>query len=335
MIPPAERPRDILRVGHLTKHFAVSRGFFFKRQVATIRAVDDVSFAIPKGQTLALVGEDGSGKSLAGRLVLRLDEADSGRVDFDGVDLFDLAPGELRAMRAHMQLIAHDAVATLSPRLTALGLVTDTLLRLGARPGAALQRRSEALLHRVGLDAGAGDLRPAELTPEQLQRLCLARGIASGPSLLVCDESIAALDPAAGQRVMALLRDIQAQDGLTCLFITASLGLARAIADRVAVMYMGRIVESGDLDELIRHPRHPYSQALVAALPDADPQQRTVLAGKLPSALRLPPGCPLHPRCPFARELCRQEVPALLDIADRHEVACHLVSADTEASYAA
>jgi oligopeptide/dipeptide ABC transporter ATP-binding protein len=319
----------LLEVRHLRKDFPGPRrwlGLGAPRHV--VRAVDDVSFAIAAGETLGLVGESGCGKSTVARTILRLVEPTAGEVRFAGRDVLPLRAGELRALRRRLQIVFQDPYGSLNPRMTVRQTLREPLDIHRLARGPARDARVAALLREVGLDAGLADHYPHELSGGQRQRVGIARALSVEPALIVCDEPVSALDVSVQAQVLNLLADLRAQRDLTYLFIAHDLAVVRHIADRVAVMYLGKIVELAPTAELYREPRHPYTRSLLSAVPVPDPAakpQRIVLQGDLPSPASPPPGCPFHPRCPHPRkdERCRTEPPLLRDVGPGHRAACH------------
>ena len=308
----------LLRVEGLRTWFPVRAGVL-QRPVAWIRAVDDVSFSIEAGRTLALVGESGCGKSSVGRSLLRLVEPQAGRVWFEGVDLLGLAPAALRPVRRRLQMVFQDPMASLDPRMRVRDIVAEGMQAFGI--GSSESERSERvarLLARVQLDPGQMWRYPHEFSGGQRQRICIARALALEPRLVICDEATSALDVSIQSQILNLLRDLQQELGLTYLFITHDLGVVRYLADRVAVMYLGQIVEEGPAEALFRAPQHPYTQALLAAVPSLDPARRHSVAaapGDVPSPSAPPPGCRFHTRCPRVFARCAQEAPPLYGTA--------------------
>ena len=309
----------LLEVENLAKHFAVRKG--------TVRAVDGVSFSVAKGETLALVGESGCGKSTTARLVLRLIEPSAGQVRFDGTDLTTLSRAELRGMRRRMQIVFQDPYASLDPRMSVGATLEEPLIVHGLGDAAQRQARVAELLRLVGLAPYHAQRFPHEFSGGQRQRIGIARALAVEPALIVCDEPVSALDVSIQAQVLNLLAELQTRLGLSYLFIAHDLAVVRHVADRVAVMYLGRIVEMAPAEELFATPRHPYTQALLAAIPLPDPGVRGAVrpvAGDPPSPLNPPPGCHFHPRCAHATERCRNEAPALRTLGPGHQAACHL-----------
>jgi oligopeptide/dipeptide ABC transporter ATP-binding protein len=319
-------PQRLLEVANLTKHFPVTAGFMVRREVGRVRAVDDVSFHIDTGETLGLVGESGCGKSTTGRLVLRLIEPTSGAVRIDGRDVLAMAPDELREMRKGMQIVFQDPYSSLNPRMTVEEIILEPLYVQGSRPGPDMTRRARKLLETVGLSPNHIVRYPHEFSGGQRQRIGIARALAPQPRFIVCDEAVSALDVSVQAQIVNLLQDLQEEFRLSYLFIAHDLAVVKHISDRVAVMYLGKIVEQAEKSALYRAPRHPYTQALLASIPVPNPRLRRPrmrLTGDVPSALAPPSGCRFHTRCPHATELCRREEPPMIEAAIGHAVACH------------
>ena len=316
----------ILKVSDLKKHFPVRRGLL-QLKVAEIKAVDGVSFTLGAGETLCLVGESGCGKSTVGRLILRLIDPTSGSIVFNGRDITALPRQEMRRQRKALQIVFQDPYASLNPRLTAGTIVGEPLENFFPLTRSEREQRVRELLARVGLGGDAAHKYPFEFSGGQRQRLGLARALALAPALIVADEPVSALDVSVQAQVLNLLRDLQEELGLAYLFISHDLGVVEHVADRVAVMYLGRIVEIAEKERLFARPRHPYTRALISAAPLPDPQakrERIVLEGDVPSPMAPPPGCHFHTRCPFAVARCRQEYPRLRTAQATHQFACHL-----------
>lgn len=321
-----EPAAPLLEVSGLRKYFPV-RGGLFGGVVNQVRAVEDVSFTIQRGETLGLVGESGCGKTTVGRLVLRLLEPTAGSVRFDGHELFGLGSREMRALRRRMQIVFQDPYSSLNPRRTVGDAIGEPLYVHGLARGAELDRRVAQLLERVGLPGSYRSRYPHEFSGGQRQRVCIARALALGPELIVCDEAVSALDISIQAQILNLLKDLQQELGLTYLFISHNLNVVRHIADRVAVMYLGNLVEVASAESLFSSPQHPYTSALLSAnpLPDPDaPLSPTLLTGELPSPLDPPSGCRFHTRCPNVFEPCSSIVPEARLTHPEHRVWCHL-----------
>jgi oligopeptide/dipeptide ABC transporter ATP-binding protein len=309
----------------LRKTFPVRRGFFGKAQ--ELRAVDGVDLEVHPGETLGVVGESGCGKSTLGRLLLRLLPPTAGTVRFDGVDLATLSAGDMRQKRREMQIIFQDPYGSLNPRMRVGDIVGEGIDIHRLASGQARRRMIVDLLERVGLRAEACDRYPHEFSGGQRQRIGIARALAVEPRLIIADEPVSALDVSVQAQVINLLQDLQEERGLTYVFISHDLRVVEHISHRVAIMYLGKIVEIADRDAIYRAPEHPYTRSLLSAVPVADPGatgERMILAGDVPSPITPPSGCAFHPRCPWAEERCRLEVPVLQADANGHAVACHV-----------
>jgi oligopeptide transport system ATP-binding protein len=323
--------QPLVRVENLVKHFPVLRGIIIQRKVGAVRAVDDISFSIEKGETLGLVGESGCGKTTAGRTLLGLYPATSGKVTIDGHTIQKARRAELLSIRRKAQMIFQDPYASLNPRWTVNSIVSEPLrVHHLLKTEEEQVERVKELMGLVGLSGRLINRFPHEFSGGQRQRIGIARALASDPKFIVCDEPISALDVSIQAQVVNLLEDLQDRLSLTYLFIAHDLSMVRHICDRVAVMYLGVMVEMADRNELYEHPLHPYTRALLSAVPIPDPKKdrarkRTILAGDVPSPINPPPGCRFHPRCPLAEARCSTEVPAWREAAAGHWVACHHV----------
>ena len=326
--PPSE---SILEVRDLVKRFPVGGAGLFGKTVGWVQAVAGVSFSIRRGETLGLVGESGCGKTTTGRCILQLERPTSGEVIFEGRDLTKLSPTELRPVRRKIQVIFQDPYSSLNPRMTVGQIIAEPLAVHGIIPDRqARKARVPELLSRVGILPSLADRYPHELSGGQRQRVGVARALAMEPSLIVCDEPVSALDVSIQAQIINLLEDLQAEFHLTYLFIAHDLSVVRHISDRVAVMYLGKIMELADRQALYDDPLHPYTKALLSAVPIPDPaleatREHVVLKGEVPSALNPPSGCVFHPRCPIAIDDCRRVVPELREIRPGHHAACILV----------
>ena len=325
---PAQTGETLLEVHDLKMHFPISAGVLFRRHVGAVKAVDGINLSIKRGETLGLVGESGCGKSTAGRAILQLYKPTAGRVVFEGKELTQLSSGQMRAVRRDMQMIFQDPYASLNPRMTVGDIIGEPIevhrLRKGKK---ARNERVQELLQLVGLNPYFINRYPHEFSGGQRQRIGIARALAVEPDFVVCDEPVSALDVSIQAQVINLLEDLQAQLGLTYLFIAHGLSVIKHISDRVAVMYLGRIVELADAEALYRQPLHPYTQALLSAVPIPDPliekkRQRIILEGDVPSPINPPPGCRFHTRCPIAIDKCRVEDPPFVDYGGGHFAAC-------------
>jgi oligopeptide transport system ATP-binding protein len=319
---------SLLDVQGLRTWFPIRKGVL-SRLVGQVKAVDGISFHVDAGETLGLVGESGCGKTTAGRTLLRLIPATEGRVHFDGKDVFALKGDELRQLRRKMQIIFQDPYSSLNPRLEVRTIVGEALSVHGIASGSEAEHRVAALMERVGLLPEHMRRYPHEFSGGQRQRIGIARALALEPSFIVCDEAVSALDVSIQAQIINLLEDLQSEMGLSYLFIAHDLGVVRHISDRVAVMYLGEIVELATVENLFADPRHPYTRALLSAIPKPMPgarKDRIVLQGDVPNPINPPSGCHFHPRCPLAEDRCKSgSSPPLLQVAPGHQVACHLV----------
>jgi oligopeptide/dipeptide ABC transporter ATP-binding protein len=319
-------PRALLEVTDLVKQYPMRSGLM-RRKTGTVHAVDGVSFSLKAGETLGLVGESGCGKSTVARSVLRLVEPTTGQIRLDGNDITHLSKTQLRPHRRAMQIVFQDPFASLNPRMTAGDIVGEPLLVHGLASGRERQERVATLFQQVGLRADQMGNFPHQFSGGQRQRICIARALALGPRLIVCDEPVSALDVSIQAQVINLLIDLQREHGLSYLFIAHDLAVVAHISHRVAVMYLGRIVEIADKTELFRNPRHPYTQALLASVPIANPKLKRLtplVDGDVPSPVNPPSGCAFHTRCRFAIDRCKSERPQLRDAGNGHQVACLL-----------
>ncbi len=316
----------LLEAQGLAMHFPVRKGLVVARQVGTVRAVDGVSFSLARGETLALVGESGCGKSTTARVVLRLLEPSAGTLRFDGEDVTKARGGALRRLRRRMQVVFQDPYASLNPRLTVGDAIAEPMAVHGIGDSSTRAARVKELLGLVGLASFHAARYPHEFSGGQRQRIGIARALAVQPELVVCDEPVSALDVSIQAQVVNLLKDLQARFGLSYLFIAHDLAVVKHMADRVAVMYLGQIVEIADKRTLFADPRHPYTRALLSAIPRPDPRLRgqvKPLGGDVPSPLNPPPGCRFHTRCPHAQAVCREKEPPLRELMSGHASACH------------
>jgi len=317
----------LLEVEGLKKYFVVKRGLF-SRHAGQVRAVDDVSLNLGRGETLGLVGESGCGKTTLGRCILRLIEPTAGRVIFNGMNIGELQGPALRRMRATFQIIFQDPFSSLDPRMNVGQIIAEPLRNHLKLSGAQMKERVAALMEKVGLHPEQMVRYPHEFSGGQRQRIGIARALALDPLAIICDEPVSALDVSIQAQVINLLARLQEELNLSYLFIAHDLSVVEHISDRVAVMYLGRIVELAGDEQLYRNPLHPYSQALLAAVPVPDPdikKQRMLLEGDMPSPLDPPSGCTFNPRCPVRRKICSQQIPVLQDVGGGHLVACHLI----------
>jgi len=334
--------RILVRVDHVVKHFPIRGGIMGTSQIGAVRAVDDVSFEVRRGETLGLVGESGCGKTTLGKVILRLIPATSGQVYIDDRPLFDLNDVDLKAARRDLQIVFQDPYASLNPRMTVGEIVGEGPLVHGLTDRAKREELVRELLAKVGLNQTHIRRYPHEFSGGQRQRIGIARALALNPEFIVCDEPVSALDVSIQSQVLNLLNDLQQELGLTYLFIAHNLAVVEHISDRVGVMYLGKLVELADVDELYVNPRHPYSVALLSAVPDPDPRKRKkrlVLSGDVPSPAAPPPGCRFNTRCWLKTQLgdparCTEEIPELRDVGGGHQVACHFAEEVTPAALA-
>ena len=320
--------QPLLEVTDLVKNFPIKSGVFIDREVARVHAVDGVSLVLHEGETLGLVGESGCGKSTLCRAILQLIRPTSGSVRFEGQELVGRSPRELRPLRRQMQMIFQDPFASLNPRKRVGQIVGDPMRLHGVADGAQLKRRVQELLDRVGLQAEHYNRYPHEFSGGQRQRIGIARALGTQPKLIIADEPVSALDVSVQAQIINLLEDLQREFGMAYLFVAHDLGVVRHVSDRVAVMYLGKIVEHADAGALYAHPQHPYTNALLSAVPIPDPRknatrERITLDGDVPSPIDPPPGCRFHTRCASATDICRHDEPVLVTDATGHAIACH------------
>ncbi len=316
----------LLEVESVVKYFPV-RGGILQRTVAQVQAVENVSFAVKRGETLGLVGESGCGKTTIGRMIVRLTDPTSGAIRFEGQDILPLKGNDLKRLRREMQIIFQDPYSSLDPRTPVGDSIGEGLLVHGVKSARERQRQVLEILRKVGMEDYHARRYPHEFSGGQRQRIGIARALVLRPKFLVCDEPVSALDVSIQSQVLNLLRELQHEFGLTYIFIAHNMSVVEHISDRVAVMYLGKLVELADRIELYRNPEHPYTQALMSAIPVPNPKlrrERTILKGDVPSPLKPPTGCRFHPRCPVAIDICSKVEPPLLDLGGGHLAACHL-----------
>jgi peptide/nickel transport system ATP-binding protein/oligopeptide transport system ATP-binding protein len=325
---PATEKKVLLKVDQLKQYFPI-KGGFFGRTINHVKAVDDITFDIHQGETLSIVGESGCGKSTTGRAILRLDEPTSGSIHFQDKDLLSLGKKEMRRTRKDLQVIFQDPFASLNPRQTIGKILGEALAIQNVVPKENRKSRIEELLGHVGLRPESMERYPHEFSGGQRQRIGIARALAVDPKLIICDEAVSALDVSIQAQVLNLLKSLQRQFDLTFLFISHDLGVVRHISDRVMVMYLGKIVEIADKKSIFEQPQHPYTRALLSAIPVPNPvheRERILLTGDVPSPIDPPSGCRFHTRCPFVQDICKTQLPELKRSAQNHQVACHIVS---------
>ena len=318
----------LLEVKNLVKHFPVKAGIF-QRTVAVVKAVDGVSFQIKKGETFGLVGESGCGKTTTGRCVLMLETPTSGEIVFKGVDITKLSQKQLRKLRPKMQIVFQDPFSSLNPRLPIKEIIGEAIAYHGIAKGREVERRVQELLEMVGLSVEHMNRYPHEFSGGQRQRICIARALATEPDLIVCDEAVSALDVSIQSQILKLLENLQAKLGVAYLFISHALNVVKYISHRIGVMYLGKLVEVAESEELYLNPLHPYTKALISAVPVPDPKlkrKKIILKGDVPSPLNPPRGCRFVTRCPQAMQVCGEIEPQLVEVAPNHFVACHLYS---------
>ncbi len=329
--PLDQKSTILLRIENLQMHFPVTQGIVLQKQVGVIKAVDGLNFTIKRGETLGLVGESGCGKSTTGRAILQLSRPTAGKVYFENIDLTQLATEDLRQIRRRMQMIFQDPYASLNPRMTVGKIVDEPLEIFGFADKKQRQEKVKELLEIVGMNPQFINRYPHEFSGGQRQRIVIARALTLNPDFVVCDEPIAALDVSIQAQVINLMQELQAKFNLTYLFIAHDLSVVKHISDRVAVMYLGKIVELANRVDLYENPLHPYTQALLSAVPIPDPEieakrERIILTGDVPSPMNTPKGCRFHTRCPLVIDACRQDPePEFKDVGGGHFVACHLI----------
>ncbi|WP_268627370.1 ABC transporter ATP-binding protein [Paenibacillus alvei] len=317
----------LLEVKHLKKYFPITSGIF-NRTVGHVKAVDDISFTIKRGETFGLVGESGSGKSTVGRTIIRLLEKTEGEVKFQGIDIYGMQEKELRKLRPKMQLIFQDPYSSLNPRVRVGDAIGEALLNHGMTTKEEVRDRVLEVMEACGLSAYQYDRFPHEFSGGQRQRIGIARALILDPDLIIADEPVSALDVSIQAQIINLFRKLQKTRGLTYLFISHDLSVVEHLCDRIGVMYLGTMMETAPRDELFRNPLHPYTKALLSAVPIPIPKlkrERIVLQGDIPNPANPPSGCKFHTRCPFATDICREQVPVFRDVGNDHQVACHLV----------
>ncbi len=327
---PVHDPDNLVEVNGLKMYFPVTAGLFVQKKIADVKAVDDLSFFVKKGETLGLVGESGCGKSTTGRAVLQLYRPTAGSVMFDGQELTKLQGQDLRRFRRRMQMIFQDPYSSLNPRMNVSQIIAEPMVIHGLYKGAERRDRVDYLMNAVGLNPYFSKRFPHEFSGGQRQRIGIARALAVEPDFIVCDEPVSALDVSIQAQIINLLEDLQSEFNLTYLFIAHDLAVVRHISDRVAVMYLGKMMELAESNELYRNPLHPYTKALLSAVPITDPElertrERIILTGDVPSPLRPPPGCVFHTRCPIVIDECRERIPEWREAVPEHWVACHRV----------
>ncbi|WP_280772253.1 ABC transporter ATP-binding protein [Salipaludibacillus daqingensis] len=321
-----DRSEHLLQVEELKKYYPV-RGGFFRRKVGDVKAVDNISLELKRGETFGLVGESGCGKSTAGRTITRLFKPTEGKIFFEGRDITNLRGSELRDLRQDIQMVFQDPYASLNPKMMVGSIVSEPLVNYGKGSENSLKQEVMDLLLRVGLPEDAYFKYPHEFSGGQRQRIGIARALALKPKLIVADEPVSALDVSVQSQVLNLLKELQAEFDLTLLFIAHDLSVVKHMSDRIGVMYLGNLVEVSDADEIYINPKHPYTQALISAIPQPDPRnksERIILSGDVPSPQNPPVGCPFHPRCPQVMPECSEKKPHLKEVNKEHRVSCLL-----------
>ncbi|PYZ91514.1 peptide ABC transporter substrate-binding protein [Salipaludibacillus keqinensis] len=326
MTQQKDRSEHLLQVEELKKYYPV-RGGFFRKKIGDVKAVDNISLELKKGETFGLVGESGCGKSTAGRTITRLFKPTEGKIFFEGKDITNLRGSELRSLRQDIQMVFQDPYASLNPKMMVGSIVSEPLVNYGKGSESSLKDEVMELLKRVGLPEDAYFKYPHEFSGGQRQRIGIARALALKPKLIVADEPVSALDVSVQSQVLNLLKELQAEFDLTLLFIAHDLSVVKHMSDRIGVMYLGNLVEVADADEIYKNPKHPYTQALISAIPQPDPRnksERIILSGDVPSPQNPPVGCPFHPRCPEAMPECSEKKPQLKEVNKEHRVSCLL-----------
>lgn len=324
------KKEPILKVEHLKMYFPLTKGFM-KKTGGVVKAVDDISFSVEKGKTLGIVGESGCGKTTTGKCILQINKPTEGKILYEGHDLITMDRSRLKYCRRDIQMIFQDPFGSLDPRQKAFSIIQEVLVEEGDYHGAdEVKNKVNELLVKVGLSEEMGERYPHEMSGGQRQRLGIARALACDPKIIICDEPVSALDVSIQAQIINLFKELQREMGLTYIFVAHDLAVVRHIADVIAVMYLGRIMEMMEAVELYKNPMHPYSQALLSAIPIVDyyeeqKRERILLKGEVPSPIHAPSGCPFHPRCPYASEKCRTAPPELKDVGNGHYVACYHV----------
>lgn len=324
------KKEPILKVEHLKMYFPLTKGFM-KKTGGVVKAVDDISFSVEKGKTLGIVGESGCGKTTTGKCILQINKPTEGKILYEGQDLITMDRSHLKDCRRDIQMIFQDPFGSLDPRQKAFSIIREVLVEEGGYHGAdEVKNKVNELLIKVGLSEEMGERYPHEMSGGQRQRLGIARALACDPKIIICDEPVSALDVSIQAQIINLFKELQREMGLTYIFVAHDLAVVRHIADVIAVMYLGRIMEMMEAVELYKNPMHPYSQALLSAIPIVDyyeeqKRERILLKGEVPSPIHAPSGCPFHPRCPYASEKCRTAPPDLKDVGNGHYVACYHV----------